>query len=106
MCGVVGAGDLGGEPVATAIIKRMSDAIAYRGPDGEGQFTDGPVGLGHRRLAIIDLSPSASQPMANASGDLVLVYNGEIYNYQTLKLELEALGYQFRSRSDTEVLLH
>lgn len=84
----------------------MTEVIGHRGPDGEGHYVDGGVGLGHRRLAIIDLSPSGHQPMANAAGDVVITYNGEIYNFQKLRVELEALGYQFHSQSDTEVVVH
>jgi len=84
----------------------MTDAIAHRGPDGEGFYTDSFVGLGHRRLAIIDLTPAGHQPMLTRDGQYTLTYNGEIYNYQELRLELEAKGYQFRSRTDSEVLLY
>ncbi|HKA00265.1 MAG TPA: hypothetical protein VKE70_27330, partial [Candidatus Solibacter sp.] len=86
-------------------LMRMTDAIAHRGPDGEGYYTDGPVGLGHRRLAIIDLSPNGKQPMATPDGRFVVTYNGEIYNFRELRTELEALGRRFSTRSDTEVLL-
>jgi asparagine synthase (glutamine-hydrolysing) len=84
----------------------MTDSIAHRGPDGEGHYTDGPVGFGHRRLAIIDVSPAGQQPMANVAGDVIITYNGEIYNFQKLRVELEALGYQFHSKTDTEVVIH
>ncbi|WYX23253.1 hypothetical protein WJ969_21550 [Achromobacter xylosoxidans] len=70
----------------------MTDAIAHRGPDGEGCWTEGPVGLGHRRLAIIDLSPSGHQPMRSGDGRYSLTYNGELYNYRELREELEAKG--------------
>ena len=83
----------------------MLSAIPHRGPDGEGTFFHRNVALGHRRLAIIDLSDDAAQPMSNNAGDLVLVFNGEIYNYVELRTELAAKGRHFRSRSDTEVLL-
>ena len=106
MCGIVGVCDLNGEPVSVGLLKRMTDIIAHRGPDGEGHYTDGAVGLGHRRLAIIDLSPAGHQPMANEAGDVVITYNGEIYNFQKLRVELEALGYHFHSRTDTEVVIH
>ena len=106
MCGIAGYCNLNGEPVSAGLLKRMTDIIAHRGPDGEGQYTDGPVGLGHRRLAIIDLSPAGQQPMSNETGDVVITYNGEIYNFQELRLELEALGYRFHSRTDTEVVVH
>jgi len=84
----------------------MTDAIAHRGPDGEGHWVEGAVGLGHRRLAIIDLSPAARQPMVSADNRFVLSYNGEIYNYRELRADLEAEGFFFRSQSDTEVLLN
>lgn len=87
------------------MIRRMTDVIAHRGPDGSGCWTEGDIGLGHRRLSIIDLSPKGRQPMATADGRFVLTYNGEIYNYQELRHELEALGRPFLSRTDTEVVL-
>lgn len=83
----------------------MGAAITHRGPDGEGVFSDGPCGLVHRRLAIIDLSPAGHQPMATDDGRFVLTYNGEVFNFQELRLELETLGWQFRSRTDSEVVL-
>jgi asparagine synthase (glutamine-hydrolysing) len=106
MCGIVGVCNLYGEPVSTDLLKRMTDIIAHRGPDGEGHYADGPVGLGHRRLAVIDLSPAGQQPMANETGDVVITYNGEVYNFQELRAELEARGHRFRSRTDTEVVIH
>jgi asparagine synthase (glutamine-hydrolysing) len=84
----------------------MTESIAHRGPDGEGHYTDGAVGLGHRRLAVIDLSPAGQQPMCNEAGDVVVAYNGEIYNFQKLRAELEEHRYVFHSRTDTEVVLH
>jgi asparagine synthase (glutamine-hydrolysing) len=106
MCGVVGVVYLDAAPVSPLILKRMTDAIAHRGPDGEGQWIDGNVGLGHRRLAIIDLSPAGRQPMLSADRRYVLSYNGEIYNFRELRTELEARGYQFRSGTDSEVVLN
>ena len=106
MCGITGILNLDGQPASPVILRRMTDAIAHRGPDGEGHYTDGNVGLGHRRLAIIDLSPAGHQPMLMRDGRYALTYNGEIYNFQELRAELEALGYQFRSRTDSEVLLN
>ena len=106
MCGIAGLINLDGSPVSPAILKRMTDAVAHRGPDGEGQWVEGNVGLGHRRLAIIDLSPLGHQPMVSADHRYLLTYNGEIYNYRELRTELEAKGYWFRSQTDSEVLLN
>jgi asparagine synthase (glutamine-hydrolysing) len=106
MCGIAGFLHRDGAPGAPVRLKSMTDAIAHRGPDGEGQFVEGCVGLGHRRLAIIDLSPLGRQPMAMPDGRFTITFNGEIYNYQEIKSELAARGHSFVSRSDTEVLLH
>lgn len=106
MCGIAGLINLNGEAVSPVILKRMTDAIAHRGPDGEGQWIEGNVGIGHRRLAIIDLSPAGHQPMINSDQRYVLSYNGEIYNYREIRTELESLGYWFRSQTDSEVVLN
>ncbi len=106
MCGICGIYNLKGEPVSSVYLRQMTEAIAHRGPDGEGMFTDGAVGLGHRRLAVIDLSPAGHQPMLTSDGRYALTCNGEIYNFQELRLVLESLGHQFRSRTDAEVVLH
>lgn len=84
----------------------MVAAIAHRGPDGEGFFEDGVASLGHRRLSVIDLSENASQPMANEDGSIQIVYNGELYNFEELRAPLIEKGHKFRSRTDTEVLVH
>jgi len=84
---------------------RMSLALAHRGPDGDGIWIDGPLGLVHRRLAIIDLSPAAAQPFFSADKRFAIVYNGEIYNYRELRNELRGMGVQFSTQSDTEVVL-
>lgn len=102
MCGIVG---LVTKKEKENTIKLMNDRIKHRGPDGDGYFIDGDVALGHRRLSIIDLS-SGDQPMFNEDGSVVTVFNGEIYNYQELKEELIALGHDFKTKSDTEVLVH
>ena len=106
MCGIAGLIHLNGEPVSPVILKKMTDAIAHRGPDGEGQWIEGNVGIGHRRLAIIDLSPVGHQPMITGDHRYVLSYNGEIYNYREIRTELEAMGYWFRSQTDSEVVLN
>lgn len=106
MCGIAGIFNLKDELVSPTILRAMNDAIAHRGPDGEGQWIDGSIGLGHRRLAIIDLSPAGHQPMVSAEQRFVLSYNGEIYNFKELRSELEALGHHFRSRTDSEVVLN
>ena len=106
MCGIAGIYNLKAKPVSKVIIKKMTDAIAHRGPDGEGCWIENNIGLGHRRLAIIDLSSQGHQPMVSINGRYVLSYNGEIYNYRELRTELEILGYTFRSQSDSEVVLN
>lgn len=106
MCGIAGLIHLNNNPVSPVVLQRMTDAIAHRGPDGEGHWIEGNIGLGHRRLAIIDLSPAGHQPMASISQRYVMVYNGEVYNYRELRVELESQGYQFRSRTDSEVVLN
>lgn len=105
MCGIAGVYNLDGRPVSLDVLRGMTDAMAHRGPDGEGVYADGAMGLGHRRLAVIDLSDAAHQPMLSADGGLVLVYNGEVYNFRELRAELEGLGHRFRSHSDSEVVL-
>src|SRR5258708_35174587 len=88
-------------------VKQMTDRVAYRGPDDAGHWIDVEAGiaLGHRRLSIVDLSPLGHQPMISASGRFVIVFNGEIYNFQSLRVILESKGYSFQGMSDTEVLL-
>lgn len=105
MCGIAGFLHRDGSPGSPVRLKAMTDVIAHRGPDGEGQFVDGPVGLGHRRLAVIDLTPLGRQPMTTPDERFTLVYNGEIYNFQELRAELTGRGRSFVSRSDSEVLL-
>lgn len=106
MCGIAGIFNLKGEPVSPRILRTMTDVIAHRGPDSEGFYTDNFIGLGHRRLSIIDLSPAGHQPMITENRNYALVYNGEIYNFQELRVELESLGHKFRSRTDSEVVLY
>src|SRR5437879_778148 len=128
MCGIAGLWRVDGTPLDPFVLARMSASLAHRGPDGEGAVLFNTrvgdrgvlvrgapgasqvsgaydLGLGHRRLAIIDLS-TGDQPMSNADGSLWLIFNGEIYNYQELRADLRARGYQFQTQSDTEVIIH
>ena len=101
MCGIAGyLGDFAAE-----LLPRMNQAQAHRGPDGQGVWSSGRVGLAHVRLAILDLSPAGHQPMSDARGRVTLVFNGAIVNHVELRETLVALGHAFTSRSDTEVLL-
>lgn len=106
MCGIAGLINFNGAAVSPTILQRMTDAIAHRGPDGEGHWIEGNVGIGHRRLAIIDLSPAGHQPMASADHRYFISFNGEVYNFRELRSELEAKGYWFRSKTDSEVVLN
>ena len=109
MCGIAGiVGHEGGAPVDERTLVRLRDAQAHRGPDDAGTWIDRRqrVGLAHRRLSIIDLTPSGRQPMSTADGQHHIVFNGEIYNHLELRETLESRGHCFRSSSDTEVLLH
>ncbi len=105
MCGICGIFDRSGEPASRPLLERMTASMRHRGPDGDGTILDGEAGLGHRRLAIIDLDGGA-QPIDNESGRLHVVFNGEIYNFSELRQELSAFGHRFKTRSDTEVIVH
>src|SRR5256886_9050963 len=106
MCGIAGQFNFQRhEPVERDTIVRMARSIAHRGPDDEGFFIAGPVGLGFRRLSIIDLA-SGHQPMSDAEETVWIIFNGEIYNYKELRGELQSKGHQFRTNSDTEVIIH
>jgi asparagine synthase (glutamine-hydrolysing) len=106
MCGITGIINLDNVSISPVVLQKMTDAIAHRGPDGEGHWIEGNVGIGHRRLAIIDLSPAGHQPMVSADHRYLLSYNGEVYNFRELRSELEVKGYWFRSKSDSEVVLN
>ncbi|MCM8761050.1 MAG: asparagine synthase (glutamine-hydrolyzing) [Candidatus Omnitrophica bacterium] len=106
MCGIAGLLNLNKYPASEIVLRAMVDIQRHRGPDDTGMYVDGPVGLGHARLSIIDLSKDASQPMTSDSSGAVIVHNGEIYNYRELRDELIRLGFTFKSKSDTEVILH
>lgn len=105
MCGICGIFDLAGNPIDRGTLARMTGVIHHRGPDGQGEFVDNEVGLGHRRLSIIDVGGGA-QPIGNEDASVQIVFNGEIYNFIELREELEKLGHQFKTRSDTEVIVH
>lgn len=115
MCGIVGVFNFQNKPVTHTQMSILTNSIAHRGMDSEGIligkneessiFKYSGIGLGHRRLSIIDLNPNSSQPMENFDKDLCIVYNGELYNYQSIKIELLSKGYRFKTESDTEVLL-
>ncbi|MCJ7531629.1 MAG: asparagine synthetase B, partial [Anaerolineales bacterium] len=111
MCGICGKLNLNKDGTSTAgpvdgeLLQRMCNSILHRGPDGEGMYLSGPVGLGHRRLSIIDLA-TGDQPMSNENGSIWIVFNGEIYNFQELRAELQGHGHKFATRSDTEVVIH
>jgi asparagine synthase (glutamine-hydrolysing) len=106
VCGIAGIVNLNKRTVEPYLLEAMAEAQKHRGPDDAGIFVSGTAGLCHRRLAIIDLSKDGHQPMMNEDSSLSVVHNGEIYNYVELRTELEGLGHNFRSRSDTEVILH
>ena len=105
MCGLVGIIDRNSSSLETDIII-MRDTVSYRGPDGFGHvlFTEDGIALGHRRLSILDLTDAGRQPMSDESGSLIIVYNGEVYNFLELRKELEKYGYVFKSGTDTEVI--
>src|SRR5580704_12253030 len=106
MCGICGVFNFrGDQPVAAETVSRMARAIAHRGPDDEGLHLSGSLGLGFRRLSILDLSSAGHQPMSDASGRVWVVFNGEIYNFRELRLELETRGATFKSQCDTEVIV-
>src|SRR5262249_4950399 len=108
MCGICGELRFDGRPVAPAAVVAMRDRLIHRGPDSAGAYVGAraDVGLGFRRLRIIDLSANADQPMANEDGSIRVVYNGEIYNFRDLRRRLDAAGHRFRSQSDTETIVH
>lgn len=104
MCGIAGVFNLDGQPVLRKIIQEITRVLSHRGPDGEGFFFDHNLGFGHRRLAILDVSEKGAQPMISHDNKWVIVFNGCIYNFPSLKKELQALGHTFVSAGDTEVI--
>lgn len=105
MCGIAGICNLNGEPASSELVRSMTTTLVHRGPDGLGVVAEGSVALGHSRLAVVDLTDAAAQPMRSEDASCYLVFNGEIFNHRELRQELSSLGRNFRSRSDTEVLL-
>ena len=108
MCGIVGVWSsqtITDHDTGERQLADMVSRIVHRGPDGRGIWFDGTVGLGHARLAVIDLSDAAAQPMADVEGVVRVTYNGEIYNYRQLRQQLANLGHRFQSDSDTEILV-
>lgn len=108
MCGIVGEINCAGHKVSPAVLEAMRDRLSHRGPDDAGLFLtqDGAVGLGHRRLSVIDLSAAGHQPMTNETGTVWISFNGEIFNFPELKAALSRQGHIFRSHCDTEVIIH
>src|SRR3954470_16693852 len=105
MCGLAGELRFDGAQAGVATLERMTGCLVHRGPDGSGFWARGPIGLGHRRLSILDLSEAGAQPMVDWQLGLTIAFNGIIYNYQDLRRELQDLGHRFFSTSDTEVVL-
>ena len=107
MCGIVGIWNRHSQRIDQSVLDRFTDSLSHRGPDGRGTMLheEANLGLGHRRLAIIDLTDSGHQPMPYGNNRYWIVFNGEIYNFLELRAELEGLGHQFHTDSDTEVVL-
>ena len=105
MCGITGMLNFDGRPIEQGLLGTMTHALSHRGPDGQGLHIDGAVGLGHRRLSIIDLE-AGKQPLSNEDGTIWITFNGEIYNFAELRDRLIGLGHQFRTHSDTETIVH
>src|SRR5690606_4660447 len=106
MCGIAGIFHVDGAPVEQSRLDCMTRILAHRGSDGQGLHVDGSVGLGHRRLSIIDLSSNGNQPMCNEDGTVWLTYNGEIYNHLDFRDDLIAKGHVFASKTDSEAIIH
>ena len=106
MCGIAGLLRPEGAPVAEAEMRALASCLAHRGPDDSGVLVDGPLGFAHRRLSILDLSSAGHQPMANEDGSVQVVYNGQLFGFEPTRAWLEGRGHRFRSRTDTEVIVH
>jgi asparagine synthase (glutamine-hydrolysing) len=107
MCGIAGIYNFrSGRPVDPGELRTMGTCLAHRGPDDEGYLHEGPLGLAHKRLTILDTSSRGRQPMFTADGQVAISFNGEVYNFLELRAELEVQGHTFRTQTDTEVILH
>lgn len=106
MCGITGIFNLNSQAVSQDLLTKMTRLLSHRGPDDEGIYISGNLGLGHRRLSIIDLSERGHQPMSNENKTIWITYNGEIYNHKTLRQQLEVKGHQYKSQTDTETIIH
>src|SRR5438270_8777480 len=106
MCGIAGIIATDDGAPSSEALRRMADAMRHRGPDADGFWQEGPAALAHRRLSIIDLSEAGRQPLTNEDGSVWITFNGEIYNFHQLRDELEGLGHRFRTRTDTEAIVH
>ena len=105
MCGICGIFESDGQTVSHAMVKKMADTLNHRGPDDEGFYCAPGIGLGHRRLSIIDLA-GGHQPLSNEDDSIWIAFNGEIYNFQELNRQYLSTGHRFRTRSDTETIVH
>ena len=106
MCGICGKLNFNGREISEDLIRKMCQSFSYRGPDDEGTYVSSPIGLGHRRLSIIDLSAAGHQPMCNEDRTIWLVFNGEIYDFNDIRENLKTKGHTLRSRTDTETIIH
>ena len=106
MCGIVGIFNFDSQPVNQGLLAKMTRSLSHRGPDDEGIYVLGKLGLGHRRLSIIDLSSRGHQPMSNEDSNIWITFNGEIYNHLSLRKQLQAAGHQYKSQTDTETIIH
>ena len=105
MCGITGVFNFYGEKVSQGVVKEMTDALSHRGPDAEGLYIEENLGFGHRRLSILDTSDNGKQPMKSGAGNWIVIFNGCIYNFKELRVELIKLGHKFSSTSDTAVIV-
>src|SRR5438874_3032589 len=106
MCGIAAKFKFNGDIVKKELLHKMCDTVIHRGPDSEGIYTAPYIGLGQRRLSIIDLRPEATAPLSNEDGSVWVTFNGEIYNFRELRARLEQSGHSFSTQTDTEVLVH